>query len=43
MKKEELYNPEKTGSFQMMFGFPQPTRMVRKITYAKEYNTNLKK
>jgi hypothetical protein len=24
MKKEELYDPEKTGSFQMMFGFPQP-------------------
>ena len=24
MKKEELYNPEKTGSFQMMFGFPMP-------------------
>ena len=24
MKKEELYSPEKTGTFQMMFGFPQP-------------------
>jgi hypothetical protein len=24
MKKEKLYDPEKTGSFQMMFGFPQP-------------------
>ena len=24
MKKEELYNPEKTGTFQMMFGFPMP-------------------
>ena len=24
MKKEELYSPEKTGSFKMMFGFPQP-------------------
>ena len=24
MKKEELYCPEKTGTFQMMFGFPQP-------------------
>ena len=22
--KEELYCPEKTGSFVMMFGFPQP-------------------
>ena len=43
MKKEELYDPVKQGTFKMMFGFPQPTRMVRKITYAKEYNTNLKK
>ena len=25
MKKEELYNPEKTGSFVMMFGFKQPS------------------
>lgn len=25
MKKEELYDPVKTGSFQMMFGFPQPS------------------
>jgi len=24
MKKEKLYDPEKTGSFQMMFGFKQP-------------------
>ena len=24
MKKEELYDPDKTGTFQMMFGFPQP-------------------
>jgi hypothetical protein len=24
MKKEELYCPDKTGTFQMMFGFPQP-------------------
>ena len=24
MKKEELYSPEKLGTFQMMFGFPQP-------------------
>ena len=24
MKKEKLYDPVKTGSFQMMFGFPQP-------------------
>ena len=24
MKKEKLYNPDKTGTFQMMFGFPQP-------------------
>ena len=33
MKKEELYDPVKTGSFKMMFGFPQPTRMVKKISY----------
>jgi hypothetical protein len=25
MKKEELYDPEKTGSFRMMFGFQQPS------------------
>ena len=25
MNKEELYDPVKTGSFQMMFGFPQPS------------------
>ena len=25
MKKEELYDPEKTGSFVMMFGFKQPS------------------
>ena len=24
MKKEELYCPDKIGTFQMMFGFPQP-------------------
>jgi len=24
MKKEEIYNPETSGSFKMMFGFPQP-------------------
>ena len=24
MKKEKLYDPVKTGSFQMMFGFKQP-------------------
>ena len=42
MKKKKLYSPEKTGTFQMMFGFPQPTRMVRKISYGKEYKVNLK-
>jgi hypothetical protein len=42
MKKEKLYDPVKTGSFKMMFGFPQPTRMVRKISYGKEYCVNLK-
>ena len=25
MKKEELYDSVKTGSFRMMFGFPQPS------------------
>jgi hypothetical protein len=25
MKKEELYDPVKTGSFRMMFGFKQPS------------------
>jgi|TARA_R110001592_G_scaffold7761_1_gene43105 hypothetical protein len=25
MKKEKLYNPEKTDSFVMMFGFKQPS------------------
>ena len=25
MKKEELYDPVKVGSFQMMFGFKQPS------------------
>ena len=24
MKKEKLYDAVKTGTFQMMFGFPQP-------------------
>tara|TARA_R110002074_G_scaffold314836_1_gene485184 strand:+ start:452 stop:595 length:144 start_codon:yes stop_codon:yes gene_type:complete len=42
MKKEELYDPEKTGTFKMMFGFPQPTRMVRNISYGKVYSVNLK-
>ena len=37
MNKEELYDPVKQGTFRMMFGFPQPTRMVRKITYSKEF------
>jgi hypothetical protein len=25
MKNEELYDPVKTGSFRMMFGFQQPS------------------
>jgi hypothetical protein len=25
MKKQKLYDPEKTGSFVMMFGFKQPS------------------
>ena len=43
MKKEELYDPEKTGSFQMMFGFPQPyvcanrksSSGIKKVYYTK--------
>ena len=42
MTKEKLYCPETMGTFKMMFGFPQPTRMVRKISYGKEYCVNLK-
>ena len=30
MKKEELYDPVKTGSFRMMFGFPQPSKYLPK-------------
>ena len=28
MKKEELYDPVKTGSFRMMFGFKQPINYI---------------
>ena len=42
MKKEKLCSPDTQGTFKMMFGFPQPTRMVRKISYGKEYKVNLK-
>ena len=34
MKKEELYDPEKTGSFKMMFGFRQ------NYMYANRKNTS---
>ena len=30
MKKEKLYDPVKTGTFQMMFGFPQPNKYLPK-------------
>ena len=30
MNKEELYDPVKTGSFKMMFGFPQPSKYLLK-------------
>ena len=36
-EKEKLYCPDKQGTFKMMFGFPQPTRMIRKISYSKEF------
>ena len=42
MKKEELYDTEKIGTFKMMFGFPQPTNMIKKISYGKVYSVNLK-
>ena len=41
-EKEKLYCPNKQGTFKMMFGFPQPTRIIRKISYEKEYCVNLK-
>ena len=39
MKKEELYNPEKTGSFRMMFGFKQPEvfRYVPVVRQPRKY------
>ena len=37
MKKEKLYNPEKTDSFVMMFGFKQPS------TYRKNKWVSIKK
>ena len=30
MKKEKLYDPEKVGSFRMMFGFKQPDKYLPK-------------
>ena len=46
MKKEELYDPEKTGSFKMMFGFKQPyvyanrrtSSGIKKVYYTKLNN-----
>ena len=49
MKKEKLYNPEKNGSFNMMFGFTQPyvyvyvpvvTRKPRKYKKQESENEN---
>lgn len=28
MKKEKMYDPEKQGTFRMMFGFKQPTNYI---------------
>jgi len=47
MKKEELYSPEKTGSFQMMFGFKQPdvyryVPVVRQPRKDKKWKLNYK-
>ena len=30
MKKEKMYDPEKVGSFRMMFGFKQPDKYLPK-------------
>ena len=46
MKKEKLYNPEKKGSFKMMFGFKQPyvyanrrtSSGIKKVYYTKLNN-----
>ena len=45
MKKEELYNPEKTGTFQMMFGFPQPGiyRPNKWVSIKQEYKKTKRK
>ena len=39
MKKEKMYNPEKTGSFEMMFGFKQPYvySYVRVVRQPRKY------
>ena len=37
MTKVKLYDPDKTGTFKMMFGFAQPTK------YIKDNRTKLKK
>lgn len=46
MKTEKLYNPEKKGSFKMMFGFKQPyvyanrrtSSGIKKVYYTKLNN-----
>ena len=46
MKTEKLYDPEKTGSFKMMFGFKQPyvyanrrtSSGIKKVYYTKLNN-----
>jgi len=43
-KKEKMYDPEKTGSFRMMFGFPQPYVYANRRTSSgiKDVYVNLK-
>tara|TARA_R110000824_G_scaffold64494_1_gene168492 strand:- start:306 stop:461 length:156 start_codon:yes stop_codon:yes gene_type:complete len=45
MKKDKLYDPVKTGSFQMMFGFKQPTTYYKNkwISVAKVRTTESSK
>ena len=45
MKKSILYSPENTGSFQMMFGFKQPTTYYKNkwISIAKVRTTESSK
>jgi len=34
-KKEKMYDPEKTGSFKMMFGFKQP-EVIRYVPVVRQ-------